>query len=54
VLYAGQDAAGGLFHRDVTRHQLKIVTSDAFADDFNSAQYVSRLSSHKVIDGRIH
>jgi hypothetical protein len=52
--YTLKDAAGGLFHRDVTRHQLKVVTSDAFADDFNSAQYVSRLSDHKVIDGRLH
>jgi len=52
--YTLKDTAGGLFHRDVTRHQLKVITSDAFAKDFSQAEYVSRITGHSVIDGRVH
>jgi len=52
--YTLKDAAGGLFHRDVSRHHLKIVTSDAFVKDFDEAQYVSAIVGHEVRDGRIH
>jgi hypothetical protein len=52
--YTLQDTVGGLFHRDVSRHHLKVVTSDAFAKDFGNTQYVSDIVRHEVRDGRVH
>ena len=52
--YTLKDTVGGLFHRDVSRHHLKVVTSDAFAKDFGNTQYVSDIVRHEVRDGRVH
>lgn len=46
-MYTLRDFAGGIYHRDVTRDQLKVVDSDDIKSDDLQTHYVDRILNHR-------
>jgi hypothetical protein len=51
-LYTLRDFAGGIFHRDVTRDQLKVVEADDLKSGELQTHYVDRILKHRNRNGK--